>query len=77
VGTPLVASSLGANLEVVGDACLAVQPGDPRALADAVVRLLRDPALSAELVRRGRSGVQRFTPESMTDATLEVYGEVV
>jgi glycosyltransferase involved in cell wall biosynthesis len=48
-GTPVVASNVTALPEVVGDAGLLVDPGDPAAIADAVDRARGD----ADLARRG------------------------
>ncbi|MDQ6915959.1 MAG: glycosyltransferase [Actinomycetota bacterium] len=60
-GRPAVASDLPATRRVVGDAgcCLLVAPGDERAYADGLERLLRDDALADELGRRGRLLIQQ------------------
>jgi glycosyltransferase involved in cell wall biosynthesis len=63
-GRPVVASSVGGLPEYVdnGQTGLLVPPGDPEALADAIVRVLTDPPLRQRLelavggVRRGRLG---------------------
>jgi rhamnosyl/mannosyltransferase len=57
---------------------LAVPPGDPVALGEALKRLQSDPALRARLGEEGRRrayGV--FSAEAMARATLEVYREVL
>ena len=62
-GRPVVASRIGAIPEVVRDGRdgLLVEPDDPEALADAVIRLLDDSALAERLVRSGRERVlERF-----------------
>jgi glycosyltransferase involved in cell wall biosynthesis len=48
-GRPIVATSVGANSELIDDGVngLLVPPGDPTRLAEAVHRLLADPALAA------------------------------
>src|SRR5256885_3578871 len=56
-GTPVVGSSSGAIPEVIGDAGLVVPEGDPSALAEALDRLLGNPALRSSLVERGRARV--------------------
>ena len=53
LGIPVVASARGAVPEVMGDAGLLVDPDDPRALPDALARLLNDTALAASLAERG------------------------
>jgi glycosyltransferase involved in cell wall biosynthesis len=60
-GTPLVASRAGALPEVVGDAAVLVEPGDPEELAAALRELLDDSARRAELAARGLARVrERF-----------------
>lgn len=53
---PVVASNIGGIPGFVrdGDNGLLAQPGDPRSLADALVRVLRDPALAERLGQQGR-----------------------
>jgi glycosyltransferase involved in cell wall biosynthesis len=54
-GMPIVGSDVGAIAEVVGDAGSIVAPGDPRALADALERLLVAPSLRTALGRAARA----------------------
>lgn len=65
-GRPVVATSRGALPEVVrpGIDGLIVPPDDPGALAEAVARLVDDPALARRLVENGRRRVlERFDHE--------------
>jgi glycosyltransferase involved in cell wall biosynthesis len=62
-GTPVVASNRSAVPEVVGDAALQVDPDDPEAFAAAVSRVLGDPGLRAEMVRKGFARCAGFTWE--------------
>jgi glycosyltransferase involved in cell wall biosynthesis len=50
---PVVCSNASSLPEVAGGAALLVPPTDAQALADAVALLLTQPALAAELRRRG------------------------
>ena len=52
-GTPVIATRTGAIPEFAGDAALLVDPGDRDGLRKALVRLLRDRALRADLRQRG------------------------
>ncbi len=55
---PVVATSVGGIPEVVGvDGALLVPPGSSRELADALDRLLSDPACAAAMAKRGRAHV--------------------
>ncbi len=77
-GTPLVATTAGALPEVVGDAALAVPPGDPEALAAAIGRLLDDPDLAARLGAAGRARVlERFTWRAAAEQTVAWYRHVL
>ncbi|MEU1078458.1 MULTISPECIES: glycosyltransferase family 4 protein [unclassified Streptomyces] len=80
-GTPLVATTGGAIPEVAGpdgETCLAVPPGDPQALATALVRLLGDPQLRARLGAAGRQRVlDRFTWARAAEGTAELYRSAI
>ncbi|WP_409492463.1 glycosyltransferase family 4 protein [Amycolatopsis sp. cmx-11-12] len=52
-GTPVVATTGGALPEVVGDAGILVPPGDVPALAEAIIKVLGDDHLRADLADRG------------------------
>ena len=73
---PAVATAVGGVPEVVvdGETGFLVAPHDPRALADRIVRLLKDPALRAQMgaaaLTRAR---ERFTVERMVEGTIDVY----
>ena len=81
VGLPLVSTTGGALPEVAGvdgQTTLAVPPGDAEALAGALTRLLRDPALGARLGRAARErAVTRFTWRAAAAATAERYRAVL
>jgi glycosyltransferase involved in cell wall biosynthesis len=77
LGRPVVAARTGGLREVIrdGETGLLVDADDPRALADAVIRLLRDPQLATALGTAGRADAQaRF---SMTAFTTALAGAVL
>jgi rhamnosyl/mannosyltransferase len=80
-GKPVVASDLPTGVRLVTrheETGLLVPPGDPRALASALERLLGDEALRAALGKAAQRRVEReFTAERMVARTLEVYGEAL
>lgn len=80
-GTPVVSSDLPTGVRFVNrheETGLLVPPGDPKALAAALNRLLNDPGLRARLAEAGRARVeQEFTAERMVRRTLDVYEEVL
>ncbi|MBI4541432.1 MAG: glycosyltransferase family 4 protein [Gemmatimonadetes bacterium] len=75
-GAPVVASRAAALPEVVSDAGLLFEPDDYEGMADAVARLLRDPALRESLVRRGRERAAQFTWDEAAHRTAQVLQEV-
>jgi glycosyltransferase involved in cell wall biosynthesis len=73
---PVVATAVGGLPEAVEDGRtgLIVPPRDERALADAVVTLLRDPALRRGMGAAGRRKLQReASADSVAARTLPVY----
>lgn len=77
LGVPLVASDVGGLAEILSDgAGLGVPPGDGPALADAVRRVLAEPALRAQLVARSEVTLARHDPGRMARAVLGMYASV-
>jgi len=80
-GTPLVATTGGALPEVVGPsgrAGLLVPPGDPAALAEAVLAVLGSVGLAERLSAAGRERVlAHFTWEACARRTVEHYRGVI
>jgi glycosyltransferase involved in cell wall biosynthesis len=78
-GTPVVATTAGALPEVLGPSGLAslqVPPGDVGELAQAVGRLLDDPALGQRLGTAGRQrALDRFTWRATAIATALWYAD--
>lgn len=79
-GVPLVASAVGGITESVvdGDSGLLAPPGDPAALADALQRVLADPALASRLSAGGRARARDWPgPEEMAGRVAAIYRSVV
>jgi glycosyltransferase involved in cell wall biosynthesis len=79
-GVPVVSSDGGSLPEVIGpdgDGII-VPKKNGRALADAIMKLLDNPGLRAELGRRGHERVMKlFTWRQMAIATADVYREAI
>jgi glycosyltransferase involved in cell wall biosynthesis len=79
-GRPVVATRVGGIPDLVrgGENGLLVEPGDTRALADALVRILTDQELAERLAARTRESVEPWlaTPEEyaarLRDAVLRL-----
>lgn len=75
-GAPVVATDVGGTRHVVQHerTGLLVPPGNPRALADALEGLLRDPAAAERIGREARAEAERrFRVPAVVDRTLAVY----
>lgn len=66
-GVPVVAARAGALPEVLGDAAVYHEPGDPADLARQIDRLRSEPELSTSLRRRGLERVAGFGREPWLD----------
>lgn len=76
IGVPILATSCGGIPEVVSDGkqALLVPPGNPILLAEALLRLSRDPDLRLELSQNAKSHVrERFGLDAQVQATLGAY----
>jgi glycosyltransferase involved in cell wall biosynthesis len=75
-GLPVVSTDVGAVRELVEDGAtgLVVPPEDPDAIASAVVRLLQDRSLAAELGEKGRRRALEVYPlEKLADLHARAY----
>ena len=72
-GVPVACSNRSSLPEVAGDAALMFDPDSPREAADAIERILGDPA-EAELMRAaGRAQAERFSWQAAARATVASY----
>lgn len=77
---PIVATRAGGIPEMIDDGVhgLLVPPAAPGALADALVRVLGDPALADRLARAARTRVEeRFTWRHTVEGTLAEYARLL
>jgi len=74
---PIVASDIGAFIELLGGSGLTFRTGDAAALAASLGRLLDEPSLAANLGRRARERALHFCDKSrMIEAHARVYRDV-
>jgi phosphatidylinositol alpha-mannosyltransferase len=78
-GAAIVASNISGYGDVVSheDTGILVPPGDPSAIADAIVRVGRDEALRGALVGNARRSVERYSWVRVTREILDVYEDAV
>ena len=80
LGTPVAATAVGGVPTVIKhrQTGLLVEPGDPEALADAVLELLEDRSLASKLADAARTLVEeKHGMEPMVRATERLYSEVL
>ena len=78
-GLPIVATNAGGIVEIASDGVTAalVPARDPRAFADALLRLRRDPELASRLAAAAKNVAARYTPEAYVSAMVEIYRSVL
>lgn len=78
-GVPCIATSVGGVPEIATKEsnALLVPREDPPALAAAMLRLMRDPALRAQLAQAGPAVTSHFTPDAYCQSLLALYQSVL
>lgn len=74
-GKPVVATRVGSIPELIeeGQSGFVVEPGDWRAIAERIIRLLQDPALANRMGRAGREKVMGYSMEQIVKRTETVF----
>lgn len=78
-GKPIVASNIDGYRGVLkdGEEGLLVQPEDERRLADALIRLLKDPALREKMGRQGQATATDYAWHKVAQQVLDYYRELL
>jgi glycosyltransferase involved in cell wall biosynthesis len=78
-GKPVVASRVGGIPDLVKDekTGLLVPPGDARALANAILRLVKNPLEAKDMGAAGRLYCHRFGLEAMVEKLDDLYDEII
>lgn len=75
---PVVTTTISSHVVLNGGTGLVVPPSDPAALAEAIIKILRDPELASRMGRSGRERLEtHFSAERMARETFEVYNHVL
>jgi glycosyltransferase involved in cell wall biosynthesis len=79
LGKPIVATSVGGVPELLGhgEAGVLVPAADPKALADAVAALLRDPERARRLGEAGRRRAPLYSAHVMVESLERLYREIL
>jgi glycosyltransferase involved in cell wall biosynthesis len=75
-GVPVVTSRRPALSELFGVGALLVEPGDEHAVSSALDRVLREPRLRADLVRRGQALAASFSWAETAQRTRRALARV-
>jgi glycosyltransferase involved in cell wall biosynthesis len=78
-GLPIITTPLrgAADLLTEGENTLFVPPRRPDELAAAIMKILNDPPLAADIGRRNREKVREFAPEAVVPRYLEIMESLV
>jgi glycosyltransferase involved in cell wall biosynthesis len=76
-GTPVLVSNAASLPEIVDDAAIIFKVGNSRELADALLRLLKEPALRREMIKKGREQARKFTWIQTAKQTLDLYEQII
>ncbi len=75
-GCPVVTTETGGSPEVAGGAAVLVDPYDPRAIAEGMLRVLGDDALRAELIGKGLARAADFSWEETARQTHALFAQI-
>lgn len=76
VGKPIVATDVGGNAEAIinGESGIIIQPGDPVALANGIMEVLKDRKVAEEMgIKAQKRFEEFFTMQKMIDKTERLY----
>jgi glycosyltransferase involved in cell wall biosynthesis len=72
-GAPVITSNVSSLPEVVGNAAITIDPTDEGALGRAMIDVLTNSELAADLRRRGLERATRFTWGQTFDTAMAAY----
>ncbi len=75
-GCPVVTSNVSSLPEAGGDAALYVDPQNVNDIAEKIDKVLSDPKLREEMVKKGHEQVKKFSWEKTARETLRVLEEI-
>lgn len=76
-GTPVVACETSSIPEITGEAAFLVEPDDARGMGGAILGILNQPPLAAQLRNLGLGRATRFRWRQTAESTLAIYAQVL
>lgn len=75
-GVPVISSTTSSMPEIAGDAAVLVNPSKPEEIMKAMISVLNNPELAAELSEKGIKRSREFSWDKMAMAYINIYREV-
>ena len=75
-GKPIVSSNLKAIADVVGDNAILVEPENPQAFADGILKLLNNEELAKKIGENGKKIIYNYSWEETAKRTYEAYKDL-
>lgn len=76
-GTPVLASSIPALEEVLGEAAIYADPGSSEAITKQMHQLVSDSTLEQELIKKGHAQASHYSWDTTARQTLDIYKKVL
>lgn len=76
-GTPVVTSATSAIPEIAGEGAILTDPENPEEIAEALLRLEKDPAYRERQIQYGLTRAGRFSWENTARETLDIYRSLI
>lgn len=71
-GVPVIASNTSSLPEILGNSALFTNPNQPEEIAEAIYKLIKNPELREDLVKKGYNNARRFSWNKCAEKTFEI-----
>lgn len=75
-GAPVITSTTSSMPEVAGDAAFLIDPFKPEEITTAIIKILSDPGLKDELIKKGFAQAAKFSWKAMAEQFVAIYREM-
>lgn len=75
-GCPVISSHTSSLPEVVGDAALLVNPESPNQIAEAMLKIIKDPELATHLREKGFKQAEKFSWDNSAKKLLKIFTKI-
>jgi len=67
-----VASNISSLPEILGNSALLINPKNPLEIASTIYKIIKDPELKHELIKKGLKNIKKFSWQKCARETLKV-----